>query len=140
MTMISQSDFDSLALPIDLQGDAINSADSNAFVDKISMLEKEEDKALKSSATSKNCNSDELLAFVTEWEQSAETTTEIELLTAEMDTNALPTYFIKSAFEPTRRVVNVVPPKRFYRAFWFSTSRRILARSNNQPFPSDNNV
>ncbi len=38
----------------------------------------------------------------------------------------------QSIFEPVRRVKDFAPPKRFFRTFWRSTSRRVLAFSRAQ--------
>ena len=47
-----------------------------------------------------------------------------------MDNNAASVS--KEIFEPTRRVTDFGPPKLFYRTFWRSASRRILALSSEQ--------
>jgi hypothetical protein len=39
---------------------------------------------------------------------------------------------LQNKFEPARRLKDFSPPKRFYRTFWRSTSRRILALSIKQ--------
>ena len=46
-----------------------------------------------------------------------------------MDLDAVTQPFSVDIFEPVRRVPVAAPPKRFYRTFWRSASRRILALS-----------
>ena len=46
----------------------------------------------------------------------------------ELDTASLPASL--DMFEPTRRLNDFAPPKRFYRTFWRSMARRVVESSN----------
>ena len=81
----------------------------------------------KMEEVSTNCISNALYGFVGEWEVPT-----MNLMSSSdgMDIDAAS--ISKEMFEPTRRVTDFAPPKRFYRIFWRSASRRILALSSSQ--------
>ena len=114
-----------------MQGDVDDSEDPNACVDESSISGPDAEDDLKSKCISVNSNSDALLAFVIEWEESASTTKGAPTKKTDVD---------PSVNEPIRRVVNVKPPKRFCRAFWSSVSRRILAHSNTQHIHPESSI
>ncbi len=112
---MAQSDFEFLAAPN-------SDEDSSDFIDEINVSGP--DKDLKSRCKPASLNNDELFAFVTEWELSA--ASDVNPLTESTNMNTLPEKIDESIYEPIRRVLVVVPPKRFFRRLWSLMSRRIL--------------
>jgi hypothetical protein len=66
---------------------------------------------------------DEVFAFLAAWDASKTSSPD----GMELDTASIPTS--QSVFEPTRRLNDFAPPKRFYRTFWRSMARRVVESS-----------
>ena len=69
---------------------------------------------------------DEAFAFLAAWD-AAYITKASPLDAMELDTVSLPVSQIE--FEPTRRLNDFAPPKRFFRTFWRSIARRVVESS-----------
>jgi hypothetical protein len=126
---MSQSDFELLAL----QNEHIeDSSDSNVDVivnsQKVERTQSEvEGKTSKESYVPVNFISDAVYDLIAAWEASSLATSFDGM---DLDVSSVP---LESAsqliIEPARHVNDVSPPKRFYRTFWSSVSKRILASS-----------
>ena len=70
---------------------------------------------------------DEVFAFLAAWDAShiSKTSSPDGM---ELDTASLPAS--QDMFEPTRRLNDFAPPKRFYRTFWRSMARRVVESMN----------
>jgi hypothetical protein len=128
---MAQSDFSCLAVPINFQG---NVGQDGVDFEKEIIIHANKDKDLVSNYVPVNFIPDELHALIIAWELSAAKSTRHQTSSDNAENDdapdaAMTVSFSESVYEPTRRVDNSAPPKRFYRAFWVSTSRRILAHS-----------
>ena len=70
---------------------------------------------------------EEVSAFIAAWEVSTLTTMSPSW---DMSFDSALVPYSQDRFEPARRLNDFAPPKRFYRRFWSSLSRRILAFSS----------
>jgi hypothetical protein len=116
--MISQSDFASLAI-------------ENELADERAVLTITQNEANFSSDpyVSVNFIPDEVFSFIAEWETST-STAPTPPACVNLDNVLFPVS--TSVFEPPRRLNDFAPPKRFYRTFWRSVSRRILQMASTQ--------
>jgi hypothetical protein len=72
----------------------------------------------------------EVFAFIAAWEEASTSTAPTSSTFVNQDESLVAVS--RSVFEPFRRVNDFAPPKRFYRTFWRSVSKRILALSSMQ--------
>ena len=72
---------------------------------------------------------EEVCAFIAAWDASTLTTSSSS---SDMTLGSASVPFSQHNYEPARRLNAFAPPKRFYRTFWRSVSRRILALSKAQ--------
>ncbi len=127
-----QSDFESLAMETELADDDLNTRDTeihaNSEGNQQNMLTvvKNED-GMNSSSTyyvPVNFIPDEVLAYNADWESAYLS----QMGSSDsMDLDSFTVSVSQGVFEPTRRLSDFAPPKRFYRRIWRSMTRRILA-------------
>jgi hypothetical protein len=126
---MSQSNFELLVLPNEHNEDS-----SDAHVDDVvdrQKVEREETECegntWKETYVPVNFISDEVYNLIAAWEASSLATSSDIM---DLDVSSLPLVpASQNNFEPTRRFDDVSPPKRFYRTFWSSVSKRIIASS-----------
>ncbi len=119
--MIPQSDFTSLAIQAELFDE---SQDTDGLT--VAIYQGEISGNLLYAPV--NVIPDEVAAFVAAWEASTLATSS----SGHMDLDEIIAPVSQSLFEPTRRLNDFAPPKRFYRTFWKSTSKRLPALSSMQ--------
>jgi hypothetical protein len=128
---MSQSDFEFLAVQNELADERLSSkapSVENAYGGKQSVFltqDQTKENTSKKMYAQIHIN-DEVHALIATSETS-------NLVTAtlfdSMDLDVAMPPVSQSIFDPIRRLDNVSPPKRYYRTFWRSVSRRILAMS-----------
>ncbi len=133
-----------MTIPNELAGDSNHSV-FNKETDDDGISVKNKDYSLtdasnedETSMENDAATTDELHALIAAWETSTLST---KISSESMDLDLVPEYFSAFSeihhtlhkFEPSRRVTedaSFSPPKRFYRTFWRSVTRRILASSS----------
>jgi hypothetical protein len=133
---MSQSDFASLAIQTELVNESFNTNESEAISIAYGNLhasqtdEKSNDTKTSDVCIPVNFIPDEVLAFIADWESTKSTSL------CPCDRMALiPVIPVsQNGFEPVRRLADIAspiaPPKLFYRTFWRSVTRRIVALSS----------
>ena len=128
---MSQSDFATLVVQNELAEKNPEPESSEEEVNVVSKVKQSVDLPRAKSEdnpsmvdVSANCFPDVMHDFVAAWEASDNASTN------SLDINAA--LVSEEMFEPTRRLTDFAPPKLFYRTFWRSASRRILAMSSKQ--------
>ncbi len=76
----------------------------------------------------------EVYGFIAAWD-SANSTTTSQSDGMELDVASVPS--LQTMFEPARCLSELGPPKRFYRTFWRSAARRILALTSKGSLKAD---
>ncbi len=113
-----------------------NEDNSDSIVDDIANGQKVErtDAGLedisKESYVPVNFISDEVYALIAAWEASSLATSSDGI---DIENASVPLVSAsRNNIEPTRHIDDFTPPKRFYRTFWSSISKRIIASSRSQ--------
>ena len=123
---MSQSDFATLVVQNDLAEKSPETESSKAEI--LGFCKERVDLQHAKSEFSATCFSDAMYDFVAACEASCMSSA--YSYEYGMDTNVVSVS--KDIFEPSRRMTDFGPPKLFYRTFWRSASRRILALSSEQ--------
>jgi hypothetical protein len=126
---MSQSDFELFALENEHQEDNSDaSVDDIANGQKIEREEAEIDgKTSKESYVPVNFISDAVYEMIAAWEASSSTTSVDGM---DLEFSSVPLVpASKLSIEPARHIDDFKPPKRFYKTFWSSVSKRIIASS-----------
>ena len=124
---MSQSDFATLVVQDDLAEKSPETESCKAEVLDFSKCQERVDLQHAKSEVLATCFSDAMYDFVAACEASCMSSAYSFKC---VDTNAASVS--KEIFEPSRRLTDFGPPKLFYRTFWRSASRRILALSSEQ--------
>jgi hypothetical protein len=131
--IMSQSDFASLAVRFEIPDEDLHSNGAEAKMisaSKQSVLPshaRDEENAPMEEYTAVNFIPEEVYAFFAAREASNLITTSAS---DRLDLDAVSAPDSQNLFEPPRRLKAPAPPKRFFRTFWRSAARRILALSN----------
>ena len=125
---MSQSDFATLVVQDDLAEKSPETESCNAEVLDFSKCQERVDLQHAKSEVLATCFSDAMYDFVAACEASCMSSA--YSYEYGMDTNVVSVS--QDIFEPSRRMTDFGPPKLFYRTFWRSASRRILALSSEQ--------
>jgi hypothetical protein len=126
---MSQSDFELFALENEHQEDTSDaSVDDIAKGQKVEREEAELDgKTSKESYVPVNFISDAVYEMIAAWEAASSTTSFDGI---DLDVSSVPLVPVsKLSIEPARHIDDLKPPKRFYKTFWSSVSKRIIASS-----------
>ena len=121
-----QPDFAMLAIQHSLAEDAPHFHGEREYIASLNIEPKNDDKASSDVDAPVNFIPKELSEFI-----AAPIVTETSLVDR-MDLDEIPVPIMDDMFEPLRTLRGFAPPKRFYRTFWRSASRRMLALSENQ--------
>ncbi len=119
MVSRAQSDFGSLALPVDGL-DAFDEHPALLLNTGTSRVEKLADASTQEKYGPVNFIDDEIYALIERWESSAQQAPPSEVM--------MPIYLKphETNYEPMRQLPTAAAPKRFYRTFWRSVCRRLV--------------
>ncbi len=133
---MSQADFASLAIRTELADESFDTKATDASdiavgkqhdCNDVQTVAENGKKTASEVYVPVNYIPDEVLIFIEAWE-SANWSTKSPCDWMALDEVSIPVS--QDTFEPTRSVKVIPPPKRFYRTFWRSITRRIIALSS----------